>query len=127
MFMGIQWKEHKIEKLFAFQRKSNNYFLLIKTNFYLKVDEIHTKTLHPYGASLKHKSKSHHERNDFSEHHNENGKSSRGKLNSKIFSLIFLSPVTWKMFSLVIDAQPFVKRFSSSTKIFQMTRAMMPK
>lgn len=74
----------KLRKLFTFKRKSNNYFpssffLAHKTNFLLKVDEIHTKTLHPYGAS-KHKSKPHHERNDFNEHHNENGKSSRGKL-----------------------------------------------
>lgn len=75
--------------------KSNNYFLSRKNNngrkkpqtfLFLQVDEIHTKTLHPYGASLKHKSKSHHEKNDFNEHHNENGKSLRGKVSSKTFS-----------------------------------------
>ncbi|CRK92440.1 CLUMA_CG006007, isoform A [Clunio marinus] len=42
-----------------------------------KVDEIYQKTLHPYGVTSKHRSKAHHEKNDFNEHPNENGKSSR--------------------------------------------------
>lgn len=58
------------------ENSGNNYFDLLCKLF--QVDEIHTRTLHPYGASSKHKSKSHHERNDLI--HNESGKSSKGKL-----------------------------------------------
>jgi hypothetical protein len=37
------------------------------------VDEINTRQLHPFGQSSKHKTKSHHERNDFNEHQQNDG------------------------------------------------------